>query len=429
MYVDDDAWRARARRGCCTASGSASAGSTTSGWASRRGWRSSTWWASRCCVTSDERAAAARGVQRLPAPRLAAAPGRAGDADAGLPARPRRCAAPTTRGPTRSTARCCGPRTPTSTSTRPRSRCTRWAWRRGAASSSCTSPRSGAATAGDAVAGPASGLANYALGELVTGAALQLRGGRQLQGARRELQRVLPLRPRAPRAPPAGAGVRRRRRAASTGTSGIPHREGAWTFTTTGTTDRRAAARADEDERERHKGELVYPNLMLSASADHVAAFVLLPHGRGPHRRSTARCCSHRDEVATTRLRPLGRRRPVGPGQPAGLGDLRVGAARHVVARLPARLVRADGGRQPRHPALAAAAAGAAGTPESDGDGASTTSSSGSARSAAPRLGSSRGAGTGSSGSSGSSSATPRRQPRHQPDPAAQLPHARRTCG
>ena len=32
-----------------------------------------------------------------------------------------------------------------------------------------------------------------------------------------------------------------------------------------------------EAERTRHKGDLVYPNLMLSASADHVAAFVLLP--------------------------------------------------------------------------------------------------------------------------------------------------------
>ena len=49
----------------------------------------------------------------------------------------------------------------------------------------------------------------------------------------------------------------------------------------------------------------------------------------------------------------------MGPGQPAGLGDLRVGAARHVVARLHARLVRADGGRQPRHPPLAAAPPGA----------------------------------------------------------------------
>ena len=58
---------------------------------------------------------------------------------------------------------------------------------------------------------------------------------------------------------------------------GIPHRDGAWTFTTTGTTDRAPLPGLDEDERVRHKGDLVYPNLMLSASADHVAAFVLDP--------------------------------------------------------------------------------------------------------------------------------------------------------
>ena len=58
---------------------------------------------------------------------------------------------------------------------------------------------------------------------------------------------------------------------------GIPHREGAWTFTMTGTTDRAPLAGLDEHERTRHKGDLVYPNLMLSASADHVAAFVLHP--------------------------------------------------------------------------------------------------------------------------------------------------------
>jgi Rieske 2Fe-2S family protein len=59
--------------------------------------------------------------------------------------------------------------------------------------------------------------------------------------------------------------------------AGIPHREGAWTFTLTGTTDRAPLPDLDDDERVRHKGELVYPNLMLSASADHVAAFVLRP--------------------------------------------------------------------------------------------------------------------------------------------------------
>ena len=58
---------------------------------------------------------------------------------------------------------------------------------------------------------------------------------------------------------------------------GIPHREGAWTFTASGTTTRAAFAGLDEHERVRHKGELLYPNLMLSLSADHVAAFTLWP--------------------------------------------------------------------------------------------------------------------------------------------------------
>jgi Rieske 2Fe-2S family protein len=60
---------------------------------------------------------------------------------------------------------------------------------------------------------------------------------------------------------------------------GIPHREGAWTFTASGQSDRAPFPGLDDDERTRHKGELVYPNLMLSLSADHVAAFTLWPRG------------------------------------------------------------------------------------------------------------------------------------------------------
>jgi glycine betaine catabolism A len=59
--------------------------------------------------------------------------------------------------------------------------------------------------------------------------------------------------------------------------SGIPHRPGAWTFTETGTSTRAPFAALDEDERVRHKGELLYPNFMLSLSADHAAAFTLWP--------------------------------------------------------------------------------------------------------------------------------------------------------
>lgn len=60
---------------------------------------------------------------------------------------------------------------------------------------------------------------------------------------------------------------------------GIPHRDGAWTFTASGTTDRLPFEGLDEDERIRHKGELIYPNFMLSLSAEHVAAFLVFPHG------------------------------------------------------------------------------------------------------------------------------------------------------
>ncbi|HEY8259213.1 MAG TPA: aromatic ring-hydroxylating dioxygenase subunit alpha [Gemmatimonadales bacterium] len=58
---------------------------------------------------------------------------------------------------------------------------------------------------------------------------------------------------------------------------GIPHREGAWTFTLSGTSTRAPFAGLDEDERVRHKGELIYPNFMLSLSAEHAAAFLVWP--------------------------------------------------------------------------------------------------------------------------------------------------------
>jgi Rieske 2Fe-2S family protein len=62
---------------------------------------------------------------------------------------------------------------------------------------------------------------------------------------------------------------------------GIPHREGATTFSFSGTTDRAPFPGLSEDERTRHKGELAYPNLMLSMSPDHVAAFTLWAKGPG----------------------------------------------------------------------------------------------------------------------------------------------------
>ena len=67
-------------------------------------------------------------------------------------------------------------------------------------------------------------------------AAAHLPGGGQLEAGRRELQRVLPLRRGPPRAVPGRAGVQARR--AGLDWEGIPHREGAWTFTATGQSDR-----------------------------------------------------------------------------------------------------------------------------------------------------------------------------------------------
>jgi glycine betaine catabolism A len=78
---------------------------------------------------------------------------------------------------------------------------------------------------------------------------------------------------------------------------GVPHADGAWTFTRSGTTDRAPFPGLNEDERVRHKGELIYPNFMLSLSADHVTAFTLWP--RGPER--TTIVCDflfHPDEMA-----------------------------------------------------------------------------------------------------------------------------------
>jgi glycine betaine catabolism A len=65
-------------------------------------------------------------------------------------------------------------------------------------------------------------------------------------------------------------------------TRGIPHRDGAYTFTHSGKTKRRAFPGLSDDERTRHKGEVLYPNLFVSLACDHAAVFILLP--RGPER-------------------------------------------------------------------------------------------------------------------------------------------------
>jgi Rieske 2Fe-2S family protein len=60
---------------------------------------------------------------------------------------------------------------------------------------------------------------------------------------------------------------------------GVAHREGATTFTATGTTNRRSFPGLNEDEQVRHKGDLIYPNMFLSVARDHVVAFLL--HAKG----------------------------------------------------------------------------------------------------------------------------------------------------
>ena len=84
---------------------------------------------------------------------------------------------------------------------------------------------------------------------------------------------------------------------------GIPHRDGAWTFTATGTSQRAPFPGLDEFERVRHKGELVYPNLLLSLAAEHVAAFRLVPNAPG----STTVVCDllfHPDAIADPSFDP-----------------------------------------------------------------------------------------------------------------------------
>jgi Rieske 2Fe-2S family protein len=84
---------------------------------------------------------------------------------------------------------------------------------------------------------------------------------------------------------------------------GIPHREGAFTFTLSGTTTRSLFAGLNDDERTRHKGELLYPNLLLSLCADHVVAFCIQPHAPD---RTTVACdvLFHPDEIAKPNFDP-----------------------------------------------------------------------------------------------------------------------------
>jgi glycine betaine catabolism A len=84
---------------------------------------------------------------------------------------------------------------------------------------------------------------------------------------------------------------------------GIPHRPGADTYTATGTSSRASFAGLNAAEQVNHFGELIYPNLMLSLSRDHVAAFILCPVAAD---RTTIECqlLFHPDEVAKPEFDP-----------------------------------------------------------------------------------------------------------------------------
>ena len=84
---------------------------------------------------------------------------------------------------------------------------------------------------------------------------------------------------------------------------GIPHREGAYTFTRTGTTNRASFPGLSEEEKVRHKGELCFPNLMLSLACDHVAAFLLWPLAPN-HTRVVCSFLFHPEEISKATFDP-----------------------------------------------------------------------------------------------------------------------------
>ena len=76
-----------------------------------------------------------------------------------------------------------------------------------------------------------------------------------------------------------------------------------YTFTESGTSARKPFPGLNADERTRHKGELIYPNFMLSLAAEHVAAFTLLP--RGPaHTDIVCDFLFHPDAIRSERFDP-----------------------------------------------------------------------------------------------------------------------------
>ena len=86
--------------------------------------------------------------------------------------------------------------------------------------------------------------------------------------------------------------------------AGVPHREGAHTFTASGTTSRAPFPGLSDTEKTHHKGELFYPNLMLSLAMDHVAAFTVWPESASV---TQIRCdfLFHPDELEKSDFDPM----------------------------------------------------------------------------------------------------------------------------
>ena len=106
-----------------------------------------------------------------------------------------------------------------------------------------------------------------------------------------------------------------------TGSDGVPHRDGPTTFTRTGTTRRKPFPGLSAAERDRHKGELVLPNLMLACPP------TTWPRSRCGRMRpggttvSATSCSTPMSSPRRASTRPTPWR--LGPGEPAGLDGLR----------------------------------------------------------------------------------------------------------
>jgi hypothetical protein len=132
-----------------------------------------------------------------------------------------------------------------------------------------------------------------------------LRCGGELEDHRRELQRVHQCGGVHPELCDVVPAFRRNGGGDLQWERGIPHREGAYTFTVSGTAARAPFPGLNEDERLRHFGEVIYPNLFLSLCCEHVAAFILQPKGRKGLSWNVISCSPPRRSARPASTRPM----------------------------------------------------------------------------------------------------------------------------